>query len=318
MASHPKIHDNILSAVGNTPVIRINRLAPEGINMYIKMESLNPGGSVKDRVAVSMLQDAEQQGILKPGMTVIESTSGNTGVALAMACAAKGYPFVAVMSEGNSIERRKIMKFLGAKVVLTPKSLKSSGRTEVAIRLANENGWWLCGQFENLANPKAHREGTALEILRDFDGVRLDYFVSGVGSGGTITGVASVLKEKRPEVRIVTAEPETCPMLGKGQYGPHDIPGWTADFIPEILDQTCYEEVIGISDEAAKVTSRLLAQKEGILCGTSAGATFAAALQIAERSPKGTSILAILPDSAERYLSTPLFADISIESDVIG
>ncbi|KAJ3029423.1 UNVERIFIED_CONTAM: hypothetical protein HDU68_012190 [Siphonaria sp. JEL0065] len=312
------IHSSVLSVVGNTPVIRINRLAPEGINLYVKMESMNPGGSVKDRAAISMLQDAEDRGVLKPGMTVIESTSGNTGVSLAMACAAKGYDFVAVMSEGNSIERRKIMKFLGAKVVLTPKTLRSSGRTQVAMRLANENKWWLCGQFENVANIQAHVEGTAVEILRDFEGVDLDFFVSGVGSGGTIVGVSKVLKEMRPEVRIIAAEPETCPMLGKGEYGPHDIPGWTADFIPEILDQSCYEEVIGVTDEEAKVTSRLLAQKEGILCGTSAGATVAAALKIAKRSPKGTSILAMLPDSAERYMSTPLFADISIESDIVG
>ncbi|KAJ3291070.1 hypothetical protein HDU79_002697 [Rhizoclosmatium sp. JEL0117] len=312
----PLLHENILSAIGNTPIVRLTRLAPPDVKVYVKIESLNPGGSVKDRIVTAMLDDAERRGVLKPGMTVIESTSGNTGVALAMACASKGYPFVAVMSTGNSIERRRIMKFLGARIVLTPKHLGSSGRTRFAEKLAEKHGWWIAGQFENPANPQAHRDTTGPEILRAFERERLDYFVSGFGSGGTLTGVSSVLKKGRPGVHVIAAEPEHCPMLSQGKAGPHDIPGWTPDFIPPILDTTCYEDVIGVSDLAAKETSRALAQKEGILCGPSAGATVWAALEVAKKAEKGSVILAMIPDSCERYLSTGLFADITIDTDI--
>ncbi|KAJ3075717.1 hypothetical protein HDU98_007109 [Podochytrium sp. JEL0797] len=311
------IHDSVLSLVGNTPVVRINRLAPEGIHMYVKMESMNPLSSVKDRLALGVIEDAERRGVLKPGMTVVEATSGNTGIALAMVCAAKGYPFVAVMIETFSIERRKIMKFLGAKVVLTPKELKGTGMVNKAAELAKEHGWFETKQFANPANPAFHRQTTGPEILQAFAGKPLDYLVSGWGTGGTMTGISDILRVARPEVKIVAAEPANATLLAGGSFSGHGIQGWTPDFIPEILNREAYDELVAVQDQDAIACSKLLAQKEGIFCGISSGATFAAALAVARTAPKGSHILVMLPDTAERYLSTALFADISADGDVI-
>ncbi|KAI8838006.1 cysteine synthase A [Chytriomyces cf. hyalinus JEL632] len=309
------IHNNVLSLIGRTPIVKINRLAPPGINMYVKMEAMNPMSSVKDRLALAVIEDAERRGVLKPGMTVIEATSGNTGIALAMVCAAKGYPFVATMVETFSVERRRLMKFFGAKVVLTPKEQKGTGMVKKAEELAAKNGWFLTRQFANPANPAFHRQTTASEILSDFAGVKLDYFVSGWGTGGTLTGVSSMLRVARPEVRIVACEPANANLLGGSNWQPHMIQGWTPDFIPEVLDRNSYDDLVTVTDEEALKTSRQLAQMEGIFCGISCGATFAAALQVAKTAPEGSSILAMLPDTAERYLSTALFKDISEHSD---
>ncbi|KAJ3406413.1 cysteine synthase [Chytriomyces confervae] len=309
------IHKNVLSLIGRTPIVQINRLAPPGINMYVKMEAMNPMSSVKDRLALAVIEDAERRGVLKPGMTVIEATSGNTGIALAMVCAAKGYPFVATMVETFSVERRRLMKFLGAKVVLTPKEQKGTGMVKKAEELAAKNGWFLTRQFANPANPAFHRQTTASEILSDFAGVKLDYFVSGWGTGGTLTGVSSMLRVARPEVRIVACEPANANLLAGSNWQPHMIQGWTPDFIPEVLDRNSYDDLLTVTDEEALETSRQLAKKEGIFCGISCGATFAAALQVAKTAPEGSSILAMLPDTAERYLSTALFKDISEHSD---
>ncbi|KAJ3255714.1 hypothetical protein HK103_006081 [Boothiomyces macroporosus] len=311
------IYQNILETIGRTPIVKINKLAPKGIDMYVKVESFNPMASVKDRLAIAIIEDAERRGVLKPGMTVVEATSGNTGIALAMVCAAKGYPFVATMVETFSIERRKLMKYLGAKVILTPKELKGSGMVAKAKELAQEHGWFLTSQFANPANPAYHRQTTASEILSDFAGKKLDYFVSGWGTGGTITGVSKMLREARPDTKIVAVEPEKASLLSGKPWQPHMIQGWTPDFLPEVLDRNCYDQLLTTKDEDAIATAKLLAQKEGIFVGISAGATFNAALQIAQKAPQGSSILAMLPDTAERYLSTPLFADISEESDVI-
>ncbi|KAJ3264326.1 hypothetical protein HDU77_008758 [Chytriomyces hyalinus] len=309
------IHKNVLSLIGRTPIVQINRLAPPGINMYVKMEAMNPMSSVKDRLALAVIEDAERRGVLKPGMTVIEATSGNTGIALAMVCAAKGYPFVATMVETFSVERRRLMKFLGAKVVLTPKEQKGTGMVKKAEELAAKNGWFLTRQFANPANPAFHRQTTASEILSDFAGVKLDYFVSGWGTGGTLTGVSSMLRVARPEIRIVACEPANANLLAGSNWQPHMIQGWTPDFIPEVLDRNSYDDLLTVTDEEALETSRQLAKKEGIFCGISCGATFAAALQVAKTAPEGSSILAMLPDTAERYLSTALFKDISEHSD---
>ncbi|KAJ3029422.1 UNVERIFIED_CONTAM: hypothetical protein HDU68_012189 [Siphonaria sp. JEL0065] len=309
--------DNILALVGNTPIVKINRLAPEGVHLYVKLEAQNPLASVKDRLALGVIEDAERRGLLKKGMTIVEATSGNTGIALAMVCAAKGYNFVAVMIETFSVERRKIMKFLGAKVVLTPKELKGTGMVKKAEELAKEHGWFQTKQFANPANPAYHRQTTGPEIIADFSGKKLDYIVSGWGTGGTLTGVSGFVKSVRPEVKIVACEPAKAPLLAGGQFGPHGIQGWAPDFIPDVLDRTAYDELISVADQDAISVSQLLAKKEGIFVGISSGATFAAALEVARKAPRGSHILAILPDTAERYLSTPLFADISIESDVI-
>ena len=309
------IHNSILDTIGNTPIIKINRLAPEGINLFVKAEFFNPLSSVKDRLAYAIINDAEQRGNLKLGQTVIEATSGNTGIALAMVCAAKGYPFVAVMADSFSVERRKIMRALGAKLVLTPAADRGTGMVRVAEELAEKNDWFLAQQFENQANPEYHRNTTAPEILRDFAGQRLDYFISGYGTGGTITGVGEVLKAARPEIQIIGAEPEGAALLAGNDWTPHKIQGWTPDFIPEVLNREVINKVLPVNDDLAIKTSLELAQKEGIFCGISAGATFATALEIAKTAPEGSSILAMLPDTAERYLSTPLFADISDGSD---
>ncbi|KAJ3031820.1 UNVERIFIED_CONTAM: hypothetical protein HDU68_012326 [Siphonaria sp. JEL0065] len=311
------IHDSILSTIGDTPIVKINRLAPEGINLFVKIESFNPLSSVKDRLALGIIEDAERRGLLKPGQTIVEATSGNTGIALAMVCAAKGYPFVAVMIETFSIERRKIMKFLGAKVVLTPKELKGTGMVQKAEELAQKNGWFQTKQFANPANPAYHRQTTGPEILKDFAGKRLDYVVSGWGTGGTLTGISSVVRLARPEVQIVAVEPAKAPLLAGGTFSPHGIQGWTPDFIPEVLDRNAFDQVIAVTDEDAIATSKLLAQKEGIFVGISSGATFAGALALAKKAPQGSSILVMLPDTAERYLSTALFADVTADGDVL-
>ncbi len=309
------IHDSITGTIGETPIVRINRLAPPGIEMYVKLEAFNPMSSVKDRLALAIVQDAERRGELKPGQTVIEATSGNTGIALAMVCAARGYPFVAVMTETFSIERRKLMRALGARLILTPAAERGSGMVRIAAQLADKNGWFLARQFENPANPAWHRQTTGPEILRDFAGRRLDYFVSGYGTGGTLTGAGQVLKAARPGIRIVATEPEGAALLAGKAWQPHKIQGWTPDFIPEVLDRTVYDEVIPVSDEEAVTTARQLAAREGIFCGISSGGTFAAAFKVAAQAEPGSAILAMLPDTGERYLSTVLFEGIPEGSD---
>ena len=310
-----KIHDSILDTIGNTPVIKINRLGPKDVDMYVKAEYFNPLASVKDRLAFAIINDAEKKGLLKAGQTVVEATSGNTGIALAMVCAVKGYPFVAVMTETFSIERRKIMRALGAKVVLTPAAERGTGMVRVAKELSENNGWFLARQFENEANPEYHRNTTAPEILRTFAGRDLDYFVSGYGTGGTITGVGEVLKIARPNIQVIATEPDGAALLSGEDWQPHKIQGWTPGFIPDVLNTEVCDQIIPVSGDVARDTALALAQNEGIFCGISAGATFAAALVVAQSAPKGSSILAMLPDTGERYLSTFLFDDIKEGSD---
>lgn len=310
-----RIYDSILDTIGNTPIVKINRLGPKHVNLYVKAEYFNPLASVKDRLAIAIINDAENRGLLKPGQTVVEATSGNTGIALAMVCAAKGYPFVAVMTETFSVERRKIMRALGAKVVLTPAAERGIGMVKVAEQLAEKNDWFLARQFENLANPEYHRNTTAPEILRAFANERLDYFVSGYGTGGTITGVGEVLKVARPNVKVIATEPKVAALLEGKEWQPHKIQGWTPDFVADVLNREIYDQVVPVSDEVARDTSLALARNEGIFCGVSSGATFAAALDIAQDAPEGSNILAMLPDTGERYLSTYLFEDIDEGSD---
>lgn len=309
------IYDNILETIGNTPIVRLNRMAPAGVDMYVKVEAFNPMASVKDRLAFAIIADAELSGSLKPGQTVIEATSGNTGIALAMVCAAKGHPFVAVMADSFSVERRKIMRGLGAKVILTPAAERGTGMVRKAEELAEKHGWFLARQFENPANPEYHRQTTGPEILRDFAGKRLDYWVTGYGTGGTMTGVGEVLKVARPGVRIVATEPAVARLLAGEEWSPHKIQGWTPDFIPEVLNRDVFDELIPVTDDESIAVSRKLAAKEGIFTGISAGATLAAALKIAEKASEGSVILAMLPDTGERYLSTPLFEGINEGSD---
>jgi cysteine synthase A len=311
------IHESIITTIGNTPVVRINHLAPAGVRLFVKLEAFNPMSSVKDRLAWAIIQDAELKGKLKPGQTVIEATSGNTGIALAMVCAARGYPFVAVMADSFSVERRKLMKFLGAKVVLSPAALRASGMVKQAEELARKNGWFLARQFENEANPAYHRQTTGPEILRDFADSRLDYFVSGYGTGGTVTGAGQVLKTARPGIKIVVAEPEGAALLGGKEWQPHKIQGWTPDFIPAVLDRSVIDRVITVSDAESVECTRNLAKKEGIFCGISSGGTLAAALKVAAEAEPGSHILAMLPDTGERYLSTVLFEGISEASDEV-
>jgi cysteine synthase A len=309
------IFNNILETIGGTPVVKINKLAPAGIDMYVKVEAFNPMGSVKDRLAIGIIQDAEAKGLLSPGQTVIEATSGNTGIALAMVCAVKGYPFVSIMAESFSIERRKLMRALGAKVILTPAADRATGMVKLAKELAEKNGWFLTEQFENEANPAYHRNTTGPEILSDFAGKRLDYYVSGYGTGGTVTGAGQMLKLARPDIQIVITEPEGASLLKGSEWAPHKIQGWTPDFIPDVLDREVFDQNIPVSDEEAIATSLALASQEGIFCGISSGATFAAALKVAEQAEQGSVIVAMLPDTGERYLSTPLFADINEGND---
>ena len=309
------IYSNILDTIGGTPVVRINRLAPPGVEMYVKVESFNPGASVKDRLALAIIQDAEARGTLKPGQTVIEATSGNTGIALAMVCAARGYPFVSVMVETFSIERRKIMRGYGAKVILTPAAERGTGMVRRAEELARKHGWFLAQQFENPANPAYHRSTTGPEILRDFANRRLDYFVSGWGTGGTMTGAGQMLKLARPDIKIVTTEPAGAQLLAGQPWAPHKIQGWTPDFVPAVLDRTVFDENVPVDDLTARDTARLLAHQEGLFVGISAGATFAAALEVARKASAGSVILAMLPDTGERYLSTFLFEGVPEGSD---
>ena len=309
------IYNNILDTIGNTPVVRINHLGPHGIDMYVKVEAFNPMASVKDRLALGVIEDAERKGQLKPGQTVVEATSGNTGIALAMVCAVKGYPFVAVMAESFSIERRKLMRALGARVVLTPAAERATGMLRVSRALAAKHGWFMTEQFDNPANPAYHRNTTGPEILRDFAGRRLDYYVSGWGTGGTISGAGEILKLARPEIRIIATEPAAAAMLSGNAWAPHKIQGWTPDLIPSVLDRKVIDEVLTVTDDEAIQTARALATREGIFCGISAGGTFATALQVAKRAEPGSAILAMLPDTGERYLSTPLFEGVKEGGD---
>jgi len=309
------IHDSILDTIGRTPVVRLHRLAPKHVTLYAKVEAFNPGGSVKDRLALAIILDAEARGQLKPGDTVIEATSGNTGVALAMVCAARGYNFVAVMSDSFSMERRKLMRAYGAKLILTPAAERGSGMVRRAAELAEKHGWFLARQFTNPANPAYHRQTTAAEILRDFAGRRLDHFVTGWGTGGTLTGVGEVLKVARPEVRVTTCEPAGASLLAGKEWQPHKIQGWTPDFVPEVLNRDVADAILPIDDVLARDTARRLAQEEGIFVGISAGATAAAALEVARNADEGAVILTMLPDTGERYLSTFLFEGVNEGSD---
>ena len=308
-------YDNILQTIGDTPVIRINRLAPEHVTLYVKMESFNPMASVKDRLAFAIINDAKRSGALKEGQTVVEATSGNTGIALAMVCAVLGHPFVATMVETFSIERRKIMRALGAKVILTPAAERGSGMVKRAEELAIQHDWFLARQFQNPANPEYHANTTGPEILRDFAGESLDYWVTGWGTGGTMSGAGKTLKAARPDLQIVATEPEQAALLSGGEWSPHKIQGWTPDFIPDVLEKDIADEIIPVNDDESISTSLDLARLEGIFVGISAGATVNAALKVAQKAKKGSVLLAMLPDTAERYLSTPLFADINEESD---
>ena len=309
------LYDSILDTIGNTPVVRLNRIAPDHVTLYAKVESFNPAGSVKDRLALAIILDAEKRGLIKPGDTIVEATSGNTGVALAMVCAARGYKFVATMVETFSVERRKLMRAYGAKVILTPAAERGSGMVRKAKELAQQHGWFLASQFANPANPAFHRQTTAAEILRDFAGKRLDYVVSGWGTGGTMTGVGQVLRLARPETQIIATEPAGASLLAGKEFSPHKIQGWTPDFVPDVLDREVYHQLRSIGDDKAIETSRRLAAEEGIFVGISAGATVATALEVAAEAPAGSVLLAMLPDTGERYFSTPLFADVNDGSD---
>lgn len=324
---------NILETIGNTPVVRINRLAPPDVNLYVKVEAFNPLGSVKDRLALGVIEDAERTGQLKPGQTVIEATSGNTGIGLAMVCAQKGYPLVVTMAETFSIERRRLMRFLGAKVILTPASARAVGMVNKTVELAETHGWFYTRQFENEANADMHSRTTAKEILEDFKGERLDYWVTGFGTGGTLKGVARVLASERPETKVVVCEPEDAPLLSSGieqqrnpdgsasaahpSWKPHPMQGWSPDFVAKLAGDAVasktISQVLRIAGPDAIRCSKELARKEGIFVGISSGGTFAGALRVAAEAPKGSTILCMLPDTGERYLSTPLFADITID-----
>lgn len=309
------LYDSILDTIGHTPVVKLHRVAPEHVTLYAKVESFNPGGSVKDRLALAIVLDAEAKGLLKPGDTIIEATSGNTGVALAMVAAARGYKFVATMVETFSIERRKLMRAYGAKVILTPAAERGSGMVRRAEELAKQHGWFLARQFANPANPAYHRQTTAAEILRDFAGRRLDHFVTGWGTGGTLTGVGEVLKVARPDVRITASEPAGASLLQGKEWQPHKIQGWTPDFVPDVLNREIADEILPVTDVESIATARRLAAEEGIFVGISGGATVAAALQVAQKAKPGDVLLAMLPDTGERYFSTPLFEGVNEGSD---
>ncbi len=309
------LYNSILDTIGGTPIVKLHRVAPKHVTLYAKVEAFNPGGSVKDRLALAIVLDAERRGQLKPGDTIVEATSGNTGVALAMVAAARGYKFVAVMTETFSIERRKLMRAFGAKVILTPAAERGSGMVRRAAELAAKHGWFLARQFENEANPAYHRSTTGPEILRDFAGQRLDFFVTGWGTGGTLTGAGQVLKLARPDLKIITSEPAGASLLGGKDWAPHKIQGWTPDFVPAVLDRGIADQIRPVDDVTARDTARRLASEEGIFVGISAGATVAAALQVAESAPEGSVLLAMLPDTGERYLSTFLFEGVNEGSD---
>jgi len=326
-------YQSILETIGRTPVVRINKLGPPGVNLWVKVEAFNPLGSVKDRLALGVIEAAEKSGALKPGQTVIEATSGNTGIGLAMVCAQKGYPLVVTMAESFSVERRKLMRFLGAKVITTPAALRGTGMVAKAVELAEKHGWFLTRQFENEANPDMHSRTTAQEILEDFAGETLDYWVTGYGTGGTLKGVARVLKDKSPKTKIIVCEPEDAQLLGSGAeqarnpdgsaaaghpaWKPHPMQGWTPDFIPKLTGDAValelIDQILPIAGPESLAMSRKLADQEGVFVGITSGATFAGALKIAATAPKGANILCMLPDTGERYLSTPLFADVPVE-----
>lgn len=328
-----RLFSSILDTIGNTPTVRINRIAPEHVEVYVKFEAFNPGGSVKDRLAVNIIEAAEREGRLKPGQTIVEATSGNTGIGLAMVCAAKGYPLVVTMADSFSVERRRLMRFLGAKVVLTPRALKGFGMYSKAKELAEKNGWFLASQFETPDNADIHENTTAREILADFEGKRLDYWVTGYGTGGTVSGVGRVLRESRPETKIILTEPANSAIVASGyvntrngenqpteshpSFEPHPIQGWTPDFIPyvlqEAMDGSYYDELLPVAGPDGIAWSRRLAAEEGIFTGISGGSTFAIAMQVAETAPEGAVLLVMLPDTGERYLSTPLFEGIAEE-----
>lgn len=322
-----RLFDSVLDTIGDTPTIRINNLAPEGVNIFVKFEAFNPGASVKDRLAVNIIEAAERSGALKPGQTVVEATSGNTGIGLAMVCAQKGYPLVITMADSFSIERRRLMRMLGAKVVLTPRAEKGFGMYRKAVELAEANGWFLAHQFETEANADIHESTTAREIMADFEGERLDYVVSGYGTGGTVTGLGRVLRKERPETKIILSEPANAQLVGSGHaqertetgdaaashpaFEPHPIQGWTPDFIPlvlqEAIDQGYYDQLIPVPGPEGIEWARKLAAQEGILTGISGGSTFAIGMQLAAKAEPGSNLLVMLPDTGERYLSTPLF-----------
>ncbi|HET6224069.1 MAG TPA: PLP-dependent cysteine synthase family protein [Dongiaceae bacterium] len=330
-AGRGRLFDSVLDTIGDTPCIRVNNLGPKGVKLYVKAEAFNPASSVKDRLAVNIIEAGERNGTLKPGQTVVEATSGNTGIGLAMVCAQKGYPLVVTMADSFSIERRKLMRMLGAKVVLTPRAAKGFGMYQKAVELAEANGWFLAHQFETPANAEIHEATTAREILADFKGERLDWFVTGYGTGGTLAGVARVLRVERPETKIVLCEPANAQLVGSGKpqertadgspagshpaFEPHLIQGWTPDFIPlvlqEALDKKYFNERVAIAGPEGVKWARALAQKEGIFTGISGGSTFAVAIQVAEKAPAGSVILAMLPDTGERYLTTPMFEGIA-------
>ncbi|HUF71970.1 MAG TPA: cysteine synthase A [Gammaproteobacteria bacterium] len=309
------IYDSILDTIGRTPVVRLNRIAPEHVTIYVKIEAFNPLGSVKDRLALAIINDAEKRSAIEPGQTVVEATSGNTGIALAMVCAAKGHPFVATMVESFSVERRKIMRALGAKVILTPAAERGTGMVRLAEKLAEKHGWFLARQFQNPANPAFHAQTTGPEILSDFASRRLDFWVTGWGTGGTLTGAGKVIKLARPEVEIVATEPAGASLLGGKEWAPHKIQGWTPDFVPDVLDPTVFDQLVPVTDEEGKATARRLAAEEGIFVGISSGATLAAGLKVAEKAKPGSVLLVMLPDTGERYLGTYLFDDIGEASD---
>ena len=309
------IYDSILDTIGNTPVVKLNHISPKKQTVFVKVESFNPMASVKDRLATAIIDAAEKSGELKPGQTVIEETSGNTGIALAMVCAAKGHPFVATMVETFSIERRKIMKALGAKVILTPASERGSGMVKRAEELAKKHGWFLSKQFENEANPRYHRNTTGPEILRDFADRDLDFFVSGWGTGGTMTGAGEIIKLARPETKIVVAEPENAALLSGHEWSPHKIQGWTPDFIPKVLNKEIADKLVPVSDDESIAVAKKLATEEGIFTGISGGASLAACFKTAETAPEKSTFCVMLPDTGERYLSSPLFEDITEDSD---
>ena len=309
------IYNSILDTIGKTPIVHLNHIAPKHVDIYVKIEAFNPMASVKDRLAIAIIEDAEQRGVLKPGQTVVEATSGNTGIALAMVCAAKGYPFVATMVETFSVERRKIMRALGAKVILTPAAEKGTGMVKKAKELAEKHGWFLARQFENPANPAYHRSTTGPEILSDFAGKRLDFWVSGWGTGGTLTGAGEMIKLARPDTKIIATEPANASLLAGNDWQPHKIQGWTPDFIPDVLNRDVYDELYPVTDEESKSWALRLASEEGIFCGLSCGGTVAAAMKVAEKAAPDSVILAMLPDTGERYLSTYLFEGMNEGSD---
>ena len=330
-AGRGRLFDSVLDTIGDTPCIRVNNLAPKGVRLYVKAEAFNPASSVKDRLAVNIIEAGERNGTLKPGQTVVEATSGNTGIGLAMVCAQKGYPLVVTMADSFSIERRKLMRMLGAKVILTPRAQKGFGMYQKAVELAKANGWFLAHQFETPANAEIHEATTAREIMADFKGERLDCFVTGYGTGGTLSGVARVLRRERPETKIVLCEPANAQLIGSGKaqergsdgspavshpaFEPHLIQGWTPDFIPlvlqEAIDKKYFDERVAIAGPEGVKWARALAQKEGIFTGISGGSTFAVAMQVAEKAAPGSVILAMLPDTGERYLTTPMFEGIA-------